>query len=92
MRRAAAADAIIPDAVNLLMDGSLLAGKSVAGPKMRQSDGNDPHAQVFSGTLVVQGKRIALVTGRNTQFGKNGISLQGIEPDKTRLQRDGDCR
>jgi Ca2+-transporting ATPase len=45
---------------------------------------------IYNGTLVVQGKAIAQVleTGLRTRFGQIGKSLQSIEPDETRLQKE----
>lgn len=85
-----AADAIVKDAVNLTVDESLLTGESIAVTKSVQVDANDTKSFIFSGTLVVQGKGMARVsaTGINTQFGKIGTSLQGIEQTQTRLQSE----
>ena len=81
-----AADATLIDAVSLSVDESLLTGESV--PVIKTTDvGN---STVFSGTLVVQGKGTAMVdtTGIHTQFGKIGVSLNTIEQEETRLQRE----
>jgi Ca2+-transporting ATPase len=85
-----AADAIVLDSVNLTVDESLLTGESVAVTKRLQTPGSNTQELVFSGTLVVQGKGVAKVvaTGINTQFGKIGTSLQSIEEDETRLQKE----
>lgn len=79
------ADALIIENNHLTIDESLLTGESVPVIKSINSDKN-----IYSGTLVVQGKGIAIVTatGTNTQFGKIGISLQTIKQDSTRLQRE----
>ena len=79
------ADALIIETNHLTIDESLLTGESVPVVKSNSSDN-----QIYSGTLVVQGKGIAKVnsTGTNTQFGKIGISLQTIEQDSTRLQQE----
>lgn len=85
-----AADAIVIDAVNLTVDESLLTGESIAVTKSIQADAYDTKSLIFSGTLVVQGKGMAKIsaTGINTQFGKIGTSLQGIEQTQTRLQSE----
>jgi len=85
-----AADATVTDTVNLTVDESLLTGESIAVTKSVQKDVTDSHGQVFSGTMVVQGKGMAEVTatGIKTQFGKIGSSLQTIEQDETRLQKE----
>lgn len=84
------ADADVIDSVNLTIDESILTGESIAVTKEAAKENNDTYSKVFSGTLVVQGKGIARVTatGVHTQFGKIGVSLQGIEEDSTRLQKE----
>jgi len=81
-----AADATLVDAVSLSVDESLLTGESAPVMKTTEKE----KSAVFSGTLVVQGKGIAEVntTGVNTQFGKIGVSLNAIEQDETRLQKE----
>ena len=84
------ADAALLETLNLTVDESLLTGESVPAQKMVQADAQNQNGLLFSGTLVVQGKGLALVlaTGVKTQFGKIGTSLQGIEQDETRLQKE----
>ena len=85
-----AADGIVLDTVNLTIDESLLTGESVAVTKNIHTDSSNAHGLVFSGTIVVQGKGLAKVTATSihTQFGKIGASLESIEEDKTRLQKE----
>lgn len=85
-----AADAKVVETVNLVVDESLLTGESVPVAKSFQADISNVHGLIFSGTLVVQGRCIArvLTTGMKTEFGKIGTSLQNIEQDETRLQRE----
>lgn len=54
--------------------------------------GGDATPWVFSGTLVVKGHGIAVArgTGADTELGKIGAALRGIEPERTRLQREID--
>ncbi len=69
-------------AVNDLMaDESLLTGESL--PVEKRAD-----MPVYSGTMVVRGQGRAEVTatGVRTEFGKIGLSLAALEPEKTRLQ------
>lgn len=84
------ADAKLLDTVNLTVDESLLTGESIAVTKSLKEDPSNSHGLIFSGTLVVQGKGLAKVisTGIKTEFGKIGASLQNIEQDETRLQKE----
>lgn len=79
------ADALLVESNHLTIDESLLTGESVPVSKHQDLDN-----QIYSGTLVVQGKGIVKVisTGTKTQFGKIGTSLQSIEEEGTRLQRE----
>ncbi len=81
-----AADATIVECTHLSVDESLLTGESM--PVMKSTD--DTHNKLFSGTLAVQGSALAFVTetGMNTRFGKIGHSLQNIEQEETRLQKE----
>jgi len=58
-------------------------------PVLKYSEENLDN-KVFSGTLVVQGGAIIEVqnTGKETQFGKIGQSLESIEKSSTRLQAE----
>lgn len=78
------ADATVLEAMNLTVDESLLTGESL--PVLKSTEAS--HEQIFSGTLVVQGRAIARVmtTGLHAQLGKIATSLKSIEQDETRLQ------
>lgn len=82
------ADGTILKASNLTIDESLLTGESIAVRKDEPDE--NKMADVFSGTIVVQGKGIMHVTatGTSTEFGKIGKSLQGIVQTKTNLQME----
>jgi P-type Ca2+ transporter type 2C len=81
------ADAVLAESLNLLIDESILTGESVPVLKNLLPD---KEIAVFSGTLVLAGKGVALVnaTGLKTELGKIGVSLQGIEESDTRLQKE----
>lgn len=81
------ADAELLQAWNLLVDESILTGESLPVSKSKTSE---DIKKVFSGSIVVQGKGIAKVesTGVHTQLGLIGASLQKIEKDGTRLQKE----
>ncbi|MFM2200806.1 MAG: hypothetical protein RL040_6, partial [Bacteroidota bacterium] len=81
-----AADARIVECTHLSVDESLLTGESIAVTKNNEELCNS----IFSGTLAVQGSALAVVTatGMQTRFGQIGHSLQGIEEEETRLQKE----
>ncbi len=92
------ADGVILASNNLTVEESILTGESVPVHKIESDKaaekmgrpGGDNSPFVFSGTLVVSGLGIAriLATGVQTEFGKIGKSLQKIEPEDTRLQKE----
>lgn len=85
------ADALVLESNHLVVDESLLTGESVPVAKIVQdSDAKDNLGLIFSGTVAVQGKAWAKVTatGTRTAFGKIGSSLQKIEEEPTRLQKE----
>lgn len=77
------ADAKLLESINLSVDESLLTGESRPVEKTVENC-------VYSGSLVVKGHGIALVTatGQNTELGKIGKSLKSIEIEKTLLQKE----
>lgn len=84
------ADGTIVQSQNMTVDESLLTGESAVVSKYEFAEHRDETGKIFSGTLVTQGKGIAIATetGIHTQFGKIGISLKSIEQDETRLQKE----
>ncbi len=92
------ADAALLECSHLFVDESLLTGESVpvrkgpcaAFPQEMGRPGGEGQPFVFSGTLVVRGHGVAevLATGPRTEMGRIGCSLQGLEPERTPLQRE----
>jgi Ca2+-transporting ATPase len=96
------ADAVLLDSVNFSADESALTGESVPVRKVAfEGDGGEASMGraggeatpwVFSGTLVVRGRGMALVkgTGSGTEIGRIGTALRDIEQDRTPLQKEID--
>ncbi len=84
------ADALLLDSWNISVDESLLTGESLPVAKTAFVEEQNNQCMIFSGTMIVQGKGFAKVvsTGAKTHFGKIGTSIQEIEPDQTRLQKE----
>lgn len=83
-----AADGTILEALNLIIDESLLTGESI--PVEKTVLGNEDLQKVYSGTLVIRGRGIIKVTniGQSTEFGKIGKTLETLKSDETRLQKE----
>lgn len=83
------ADGVLLDSLNLTVDEALLTGESIPVHKVNITD-NKKGFNLYSGTLVVQGKGKMQVTqtGSKTEFGKIGKSLQQIEQGQTNLQKE----
>lgn len=94
------ADAILIECVNLAVDESALTGESVPVTKASADDalanlvmgapGGDDTPWIFSGTLVVRGRGIAVAveTGPSTHLGRIGTALRDIESGRTPLQQE----
>lgn len=82
------ADGILLEATSLTIDESLLTGESIAVEKNINSI--EGLKKVYSGTLVVRGRGIAKITaiGQNTEFGKIGQTLESLNGNETRLQKE----
>jgi Ca2+-transporting ATPase len=91
------ADARVLSSTNLSSDESLLTGESVPVRKTASvkgteivRPGGDDLPFVYCGTLVVQGRGIAIVEaiGSHTEIGKIGRALQSVDLERTHLQRE----
>ncbi|MFZ9503996.1 MAG: cation-translocating P-type ATPase [Cyclobacteriaceae bacterium] len=92
-----AADGLLVQAENLLLDESLLTGESISVSKNvapeksgLETPGGENTFNVFAGTMVQGGRGMAriLATGEKTQLGKIGLSLKSTEEEQTSLQRE----
>jgi Ca2+-transporting ATPase len=91
------ADSRVISCLNLSCDESLLTGESVpvrksasAAPAEAVRPGGDDLPFVYSGSLVVQGRGVAIVqaVGSHTEIGKIGKALQSVHLEKTHLQQE----
>jgi P-type Ca2+ transporter type 2C len=89
------ADARLTEISNLRINESALTGESMPSEKQIEplSDGStiaDRTNMVFSGTIVVYGKGVAVVTdtGIHTELGKIAATIQEINPGPTPLQKN----
>jgi len=91
------ADAVLLACTSLSIDESLLTGESIPvrksycdGEFEMARPGGDDLPCVWSGTMVVQGRGVALVkgTGAATEMGKIGAALESIETEETPLQEE----
>ena len=89
------ADAKLLDCTDMLADESLLTGESVSVRKRAATDetarplpGGEDLPYVFAGTLIARGSGIARVsaTGPDSEMGKIGQSLGGIEVEQPKLE------
>ena len=96
------ADGLLIDSSNFSVDESTLTGESVPVRKTPLGEaaafeamgppGGDASPWVFSGTMVVKGHGIALIShiGADTELGTIGRALRTIEQERTPLQREID--
>ncbi|WP_050630824.1 cation-translocating P-type ATPase [Bradyrhizobium viridifuturi] len=90
------ADAMLADCRDLQVDESLLTGESVpvrkqvaGAPAEDRGPGGDDQPFVYSGSLVVRGEGIAVVTatGPRSEIGKIGQTLQALQAEQPRLKQ-----
>ena len=88
-------DGRVIQANQLVLDESLLTGESVPvfkrqtkGDETQGIPGGDNQPFVYSGTLAVRGRGLAITldTGKRTRAGRIGVSLSSIVVEKTRLE------
>jgi Ca2+-transporting ATPase len=91
----APADGQVLESGLLALDESLLTGESLPvdkNPAVERALENIANANsvVYSGTLVVRGHGVAIITytGANSEIGKIGKQLGGIKPESTKLERE----
>jgi len=89
------ADGQVLESTLLALDESLLTGESFPVEKKAATEGipenaADISSSVYSGTLVVRGHGIAIVTSTGTQseIGKIGGQLGGLASESTKLERE----
>jgi Ca2+-transporting ATPase len=90
-------DARVLSSTNLSTDESLLTGESIPVRKTASihaketvRPGGDDLPFVYSGTLVVQGRGLAVVEaiGSHTEIGKIGRALESVDLERTHLQQE----
>jgi len=93
-----AADSRLLQALNLRTDEASLTGESLPSEKdaaaalSPEAGPGDRRNMVFAGTSVSYGRATAIVvsTGMQTEFGRIAAMLQGVETEKTPLQKNLD--
>ena len=85
----APADAEVLQSVVLALDESLLTGESLPVEKSPVAE-HTRAGEIYSGTLVVRGHGIAVVTatGAKSEIGKIGGHLGSLKPESTRLEKE----
>jgi Ca2+-transporting ATPase len=83
-----AADGWLDPGSQVTVDESMLTGESE--PVTKSAAGGSKRAHVYSGTMVVSGRGLAVVTatGRETRVGKIGLALETITETPSSLNRE----
>ncbi len=91
------ADGVVIDNKGLSIDESLLTGESVPVQKIQGQENlkmsvpqGDSTPFVYSGTMIVSGRGLALIKaiGQQTEMGRIGKILNSVESEKTPLQKN----
>ena len=85
------ADGMLVECHDLLIDESLLTGESIAVSKATGTEtSTETNTRVYSGSMIVQGGGLALVTaiGTDTELGKIGKTLQTLTQEQSPLQQE----
>ncbi|HVK94077.1 MAG TPA: cation-translocating P-type ATPase [Noviherbaspirillum sp.] len=85
------ADGTLVECHDLLIDESLLTGESIAVSKASGTDASaEAIARIYSGSMIVQGGGLALVTatGADTELGKIGKTLRTLVQEQSPLQQE----
>ena len=85
------ADGVLVECHDLLIDESLLTGESIAVSKASGAEtSTETNTRVYSGSMIVQGGGLALVTaiGTDTELGKIGKTLQTLAHEQSPLQQE----
>lgn len=86
-----AADGMLVECHDLLIDESLLTGESIAVSKAsRMEASTEVNTHVYSGSMIVQGGGLAHVTatGTDTELGKIGKTLRALTAEQSPLQQE----
>lgn len=91
------ADGKVLSSINLLADESLLTGEPVPVRKREWKEGDgsfipggDDLPFVYSGSMIVQGNGIVVITATasNTELGKIGKALESVKEEPTQLKKE----
>ena len=86
----APADGQLLESIFLGLDESLLTGESLPVKKQVSEGADNPSSLIYSGTLIVRGHGIAIVTatGSQSEIGKIGKQLGNVTTESTQLEQE----